>query len=295
MSYTKPLWKLAVGTHDEPTPNGEACLVETSVVAAGFSYRPISYSGTWPRCYSNVIATVASVTHDGISDDDLRERLMRPFITRLAYTRATGAIERKRAQYITLEYAKRIFSVFSERWGEVYKPAALKCRHAQNVDEAIAEVDWISNTSFCRGDTDLYGLARTTLCILKYHYSSRKYAELSYRAACLMHQMSEGSDEQLCIIACEILDEAIKLGRHREIDADKANVRLASMQETMRQVELAREAKLLPSWIERDLKPEILNRSPDEMERLKTALSQCAVEKAQRQIMDVLHPELEAA
>src|ERR1700733_12195418 len=194
MSFMRPMrWKLASGSHDHPTPDGETCLVETSIVAAGFPYRRIIYTGDWPRCYSNVIAIFASVTHDRMYEGELRQKLMSPFITRLAYTADKGAIERQRAQYMALEYVRRIFSLFCEKRARGYRSAAQECREATNADEAISAVDRIYNNAFRRGDANLFSLAGGVLMLVKEYYSARSYAHLSYRVANIVHRTSMGS------------------------------------------------------------------------------------------------------
>src|SRR5271154_1239788 len=90
-------WKLRRGSHTFPGPDGGTCISEAAVVAAGFKYRSIHRAADCPACFSRVIATYAISLNDNIYDDDIRQRLLMPFVTRLAGTADTEEVEIERA------------------------------------------------------------------------------------------------------------------------------------------------------------------------------------------------------
>ena len=75
-------WKLKVGSHRFPGPDGGTCINEAAVVAAGFEYRPINDVRRMPDCFSRPICRLAMALNDQ-SNNEERQRLL-PFVTRLA-------------------------------------------------------------------------------------------------------------------------------------------------------------------------------------------------------------------
>ncbi len=52
-------WKLKVGSHHFPGPDGGTCINEAAVVAVGFEYRPINDVRRMPDCFSRPICRLA--------------------------------------------------------------------------------------------------------------------------------------------------------------------------------------------------------------------------------------------
>ncbi len=90
-------WKLKIGSHRFPGPDGGTCINEAALVAAGFEYRSIVGIEQMPECFSRPICSFAMVLNDLASDED-RQRLL-PYVTRLACA-DTPEVERARAAYI---------------------------------------------------------------------------------------------------------------------------------------------------------------------------------------------------
>src|ERR1700752_1118141 len=90
-------WKLLRGSHEFPGPHGGTCVNEAAMVAAGYPYRPVYRVKDLPTSFSRPIAMLALCLNDTL-DDDLRQELMRPFVTRLAGSADSPAIEMRRAE-----------------------------------------------------------------------------------------------------------------------------------------------------------------------------------------------------
>ena len=90
-------WRLKVGSHPFPSPDGGTCINEAALVAAGFEYKPIRCAEQMPDCFSRPICRLAMVLNDQASDEQ-RQRLL-PYVTRLACA-DTPEVESARAAYI---------------------------------------------------------------------------------------------------------------------------------------------------------------------------------------------------
>ncbi len=96
-------WKLKVGSHQFPGPNGGTCINEAAVVAAGFEYQRVRKADEMPECFSRPICRFAMRLNDE-ADDEERQHLL-PFLTRLACA-DSPEVEKRRAAYINLHAAK---------------------------------------------------------------------------------------------------------------------------------------------------------------------------------------------
>jgi hypothetical protein len=101
----KPKWQLSKGGHD--TPEEGTCVTEAAVLAAGLEYRKITRVADCPPCFSRPIAAFAMKLND-VMPDDLRQKLLWPFVNRLAGTADTELIERRRAVYLFTETVRRV-------------------------------------------------------------------------------------------------------------------------------------------------------------------------------------------
>ena len=90
-------WKLKVGSHAFPGPDGCTCINEAALVAAGFEYRLICAASEMPDCFSRPICQLAMFLNDNSTDEE-RQRLL-PYVTRLACA-DTPEVEKARAAYI---------------------------------------------------------------------------------------------------------------------------------------------------------------------------------------------------
>jgi hypothetical protein len=90
-------WKLLRGSHEFPGPHGGTCINEAAIVAAGYPYRPVYCVKDMPASFSRPIAMMALCLNDTL-EDELRQELLMPFVTRLGGTADTAKIEMTRAE-----------------------------------------------------------------------------------------------------------------------------------------------------------------------------------------------------
>jgi hypothetical protein len=90
-------WKLLRGSHEFPGPHGGTCINEAAIVAAGYPYRAVYCVKDMPAAFSRPIAMLALCLNDTL-DDDLRQELLMPFVTRLGGSADTPKIEMARAE-----------------------------------------------------------------------------------------------------------------------------------------------------------------------------------------------------
>ena len=92
-------WKLLRGSHEFPGPDGGTCINEAAIVAAGYPYRAIYRVRDLPGSFSRPIAMLALCLNDTL-DDESRQSLLVPFVTRLAGSADTPKVEGKRAELV---------------------------------------------------------------------------------------------------------------------------------------------------------------------------------------------------
>jgi hypothetical protein len=90
-------WKLLRGSHEFPGPDGGTCVNEAAIVAAGYPYHAVYCVKDLPVTFSRPIALLALCLNDTL-EDDLRQELLLPFVTRLAGSADTPKIEMTRAE-----------------------------------------------------------------------------------------------------------------------------------------------------------------------------------------------------
>jgi hypothetical protein len=90
-------WKLLRGSHEFPGPHGGTCINEAAIVAAGYAYRPVYCVKDMPASFSRPIAMLALCLNDTL-DDELRQELLMPFVTRLSASTDAPKIEMMRAE-----------------------------------------------------------------------------------------------------------------------------------------------------------------------------------------------------
>src|SRR4029078_9380802 len=86
------IWKLLRGSHEFPGPDGGTCVNEAALVAAGYPYRAGYSVPDLPASFSAPIALLALCLNDTVEDEQ-RQKLLLPFVTRLAGSADTTAIE----------------------------------------------------------------------------------------------------------------------------------------------------------------------------------------------------------
>jgi hypothetical protein len=92
-------WKLLRGSHEFPGPDGGTCVNEAALVAAGYPYRAVYSVQDLPASFSRPVAMLALCLNDTVEDEQ-RQKLLLPFVTRLAGSADSEAVEMDRAQAI---------------------------------------------------------------------------------------------------------------------------------------------------------------------------------------------------
>ena len=92
-------WKLLRGSHEFPGPDGGTCVNEAALVAAGYPYRAVYSVQDLPASFSRPIAMLALCLNDTVEDKE-RQKLLLPFVTRLAGSADGEAVEMERARSI---------------------------------------------------------------------------------------------------------------------------------------------------------------------------------------------------
>ena len=108
-------FNLAKGSHEQPNENGDICINEAAIIAAGFEYKAV---GSWkdcPPCFSKVIAQYAINLNDRMPDD-LRNELLKPFVIQLSGTADTKEVELARVNYLVMETVRRINAYACHKW-----------------------------------------------------------------------------------------------------------------------------------------------------------------------------------
>src|SRR5262249_13420332 len=90
-------WKLLRGSHEFPGPDGGTCINEAAIVAVGYPYRAVYCVKDLPASFSRPIAMLALCLNDTL-EDDLRQELLMPFVTRLAGSADSPKTEMTRAE-----------------------------------------------------------------------------------------------------------------------------------------------------------------------------------------------------
>jgi hypothetical protein len=103
-------WKLLRGSHYFPGPDGGTCVNEAAIVAAGHSYRAVRSIEDCPASFSRPAATYAMFLNDLIENDELRRRVLMPFVMRLEGSADGPEGEKARAELIVLRTASAILA-----------------------------------------------------------------------------------------------------------------------------------------------------------------------------------------
>src|SRR5262249_42436162 len=126
-------WKLLRGSHEFPGPDGGTCINEAAIVAAGYPYRAVYCVKDLPASFSRPIAMLALCLNDTL-EDDLRQELLMPFVTRLAgsadspkpgMTRAELTLQRTVSEILAPALTRAGLADVAERCRAVRTPTEL--------------------------------------------------------------------------------------------------------------------------------------------------------------------------
>jgi hypothetical protein len=75
-------FRLARGSHKQPNKDGNICVNEAAVIAAGFEYRAVRDVSCLPDCFSRPVSDYAIYLND-LMLHRVRNELLMPFVTQL--------------------------------------------------------------------------------------------------------------------------------------------------------------------------------------------------------------------
>lgn len=126
-------FNLAKGSHKQPNENGDICINEAAIIAAGFEYKAIGSYKDCPPCFSPVIAQYAINLNDRMPDN-LRNELLKPFVIQLAGTADARTVELARVEFIVLETVRKINAYICHKW-MMRENFALRCEAVKSIKE----------------------------------------------------------------------------------------------------------------------------------------------------------------
>jgi hypothetical protein len=232
-------WRLDAGSHDRPQPDGSTCITEAAIVAAGFPYTEIESVSDCPPCFSRPITHYAIVLNETmLFYDDLRRRLLMPFITRLAGTADAERVEVRRGRFMALETCRRVMPLFCN--DILQRPdLARRCEIARGLKEAYRVCRKVKAAAYspdrkasCDSDAKLINRvvasATSALEYAVYFRHGRSALSVAAFAADAVGAASFASPAwaSYLTIGTQILDEAILLGKHPTLDLALVNRRL---------------------------------------------------------------------
>src|SRR5712692_5829597 len=127
-------WKLLRGSHEFPGPDGGTCINEAAIVAAGYPYRAVYCVKDLPASFSRPIAMLALCLNDTL-EDDLRQELLRPFVTRLDGSADAPKTEMMRAELMLQRTVTEILAPALARAG--LADVADRCRAVRTPTELV--------------------------------------------------------------------------------------------------------------------------------------------------------------
>jgi len=236
-------WKLLRGSHEFPGPDGGTCVNEAAIVAAGYPYTSVQSIDDCPPSFSRPMALFAMCLNDAL-DDDLRQELLVPFVTRLAGSADLPAIERERAQLIMTRIVADILSPLLDRSGHYQLAARARAIRTQRdfdafarlVREALASAAdhrLIGACGHAADAADQWHASRPTDIVL---CASRVLGEVASVAEALAPDSARaGAAADIYRRAAAILDAALKIGKQADpLGPDVAAARLAGAKKEAR-------------------------------------------------------------
>jgi hypothetical protein len=229
-------WKLLEGSHEFPGPDGGTCINEAAIVAAGLKYRSIGDAHDCPKCFSRPIAAYALGLNDVMSPK-VRQQLL-PFVVRLSGTADRPDIEEKRIEFIWVETMRRITAPLARKARRLYAEVWEDCMTVENMED-VSRVSGRLRTrdghlrlaapyaADCLGDTWEERVDQIP--------NAAEYAYWCTRGVTPVHR------PKIWDAALSILDDAIKLGKHRELKTGIAVQRLESAKPDRRSLQLVSE------------------------------------------------------
>jgi len=229
MDWNKILnWKLLAGSHGFPGPDGGPCINEAAIVAAGFDYRMVISTDQMPQCFSRPICLYALSINDRMPDD-LRQKLLMPFVTRLSGTADSGEVEVERTLLMVSMVLENIFPIAQsvvEKDSDIYVLAYYNnaCKAIDEARQRLRSINSLIDHT-ARGSLAPSPLLGTLL------YSVNMAAQAV--GLCALACKSKDDKRRVWIAAVSILEEILKVGRHEVVDLAVACDRLEAAKVTV--------------------------------------------------------------
>jgi hypothetical protein len=215
-------WKLLRGSHEFPGPDGGTCVNEAAIVAAGYPYRAVYRVRDLPASFSRPIGMLALCLNDTL-DDELRQELLVPFVTRLAGSADTPKIEMMRAELMLKRTVSDILAPALARAG--YGELAERCRSLRTPTELVAIARSLR-------DCDSSALQRLLTCALEHaadagrQWLSGLPTEVVFCTFSALREVAALDGDRLAEPvyrrAAAILDAAIEIGNQAEASGMEA-------------------------------------------------------------------------
>jgi hypothetical protein len=203
-------FRLAQGSHKQPNANGDICVTEAAILAAGFKHRAVKTADHAPQCFSRPLTALAMTINDYTTNEQRNELLM-PFVLKLAGTRDTWPNEEKRLKFIVREIhrstAHLVYSSYERRTGTVIKLS----KHI--------------NIAYRAERMRLKGMCR----MASYYAAEDRFFddehEIVIKVVCDVASFA-AEQTQVWMKCADILDQAIRMGRHADLDVGAANTNI---------------------------------------------------------------------
>jgi hypothetical protein len=218
-------WKLLRGSHEFPGPDGGTCINEAAIVAAGYPYRAVYCVKDLPASFSRPISMLALCLNDTL-DDDLRQELLVPFVTRLGGSADTSKVEMARAEQVLQLTVADLLAPALARAG--YAELADRCRSLTTPTELVELARCLRNAqgSPQHGHPHASALHQSLLSALEHAADAARQwlaglpTEVVFCAFSAMREIAglEGDRfaDKIYRRAAAILDSALAIGRQAD-------------------------------------------------------------------------------
>ena len=221
-------WKLLRGSHEFPGPDGGTCINEAAIVAAGYPYRAVYCVRDLPAAFSRPISMLALCLNDTL-EDELRQELLMPFVTRLGGSADTSKVEMARAELILQRTVADLLAPALTRAG--YGELADRCRSLTTPTELVELARCLRNM---QGNPHASALHQSLISALEHAADAGRQwlaglpTEVVFCAFSAMREIAaldgDRFADKVYRRAAAILDAALALGRQ----ADAAEMKVVA-------------------------------------------------------------------
>jgi hypothetical protein len=234
-------WKILRGSHEFPGPDGGTCVNEAAIVAAGYPYTPVRRIDDCPASFSRPLALYAMCLNEIVLNDDLRQELLIPFVTRLAGSADTLEIDMERVALILRRTVAEILPEALEWAGRSRE--ARRCRAVATVQEAITVVKELSGQDWHSRGIHLTGLINSISMATEDYLAFRAVDAAQYAGTAIADvaevigsiggRGSAQAAENVYRHGAVILDAALKIGNQAQsVAIDVVAKRMETVKQT---------------------------------------------------------------